>query len=66
MHVLGIVGSPRIGGNTEVLIDEVLAGAEEAGASTEKVNLNKMEINPCQACNSCYKTGHCMQKDDMS
>ena len=66
MHVLGIVGSPRIGGNTEVLVDEVLTGAEETGAMTEKVILSKLEIKPCQACNSCYKTGYCMQKDDMS
>ena len=65
MRVLGIVGSPRIGGNTDILIDEVLAGAKEAGASVEKVILNKLEIRPCQACNSCYKTGICMQKDDM-
>jgi multimeric flavodoxin WrbA len=65
MHVLGIVGSPRIGGNTDVLVDEVLAGAKEAGASVEKVILNKLEIKTCQACNSCYKTGFCMQKDDM-
>jgi multimeric flavodoxin WrbA len=65
MHVLGIVGSPRIGGNTDILIDQVLAGAKEAGASVEKVILNKLEIKPCQACDSCYKTGICMQKDDM-
>ena len=65
MRVLGIVGSPRIGGNTDILVDEVLAGAKEAGASVEKVILSKLEIKPCQACNSCYKTGICMQKDDM-
>ena len=65
MHILGIVGSPRIGGNTDILVDEVLAGAKEAGASTEKVILNKLEIKPCQACDSCYKTGSCIQKDDM-
>ncbi|MFX1279108.1 MAG: flavodoxin family protein [Promethearchaeota archaeon] len=65
MQVLGIIGSPRIGGNTEILVNEVLNGAEEAGASTEKVYLNKLEIKGCQACNSCYKTGHCAQKDDM-
>jgi multimeric flavodoxin WrbA len=65
MHVLGIVSSPRIGGNTDILIDQVLAGAKEAGASVEKVILNKLEIKPCQACDSCYKTGICMQKDDM-
>ncbi|MHA2049815.1 MAG: flavodoxin family protein [Promethearchaeota archaeon] len=66
MQVLGIVGSPRIGGNTDTLVDEVLAGAAEAGASTEKIILNKLEIKPCQACNSCYKTGKCAQKDDMA
>ena len=66
MQVLGIVGSPRLGGNTDSLVDEVLAGAEEAGASTEKIILNKLDIKPCQACNSCYKTGECAQKDDMA
>jgi multimeric flavodoxin WrbA len=34
-RVLGIVGSPRRGGNTEILVDEALAGAKEAGASSE-------------------------------
>ena len=65
IQVLGIVGSPRRGGNTEILIDEVLAGAEEAGALIEKVILNELNINPCQACNNCYKTGQCIQNDDM-
>ena len=46
-------------------MDQVLTGAEELGASTEKVILNKLNINPCQACNSCYKTGKCMYNDDM-
>ena len=66
MKILGVVGSPRLGGNTEVLVDEVLAGAKEAGAIVEKVILNKLNITPCQACNSCRKTGLCMHKDDMS
>jgi len=65
MKILGVVGSPRLGGNTEMLVDEVLAGAKEAGAVIEKVILNKLDINPCQACNSCRKTGLCMHKDDM-
>lgn len=65
LQVLGIVGSPRQGGNTDILVDQVLAGAEEMGASIEKAILNKLNINPCQACNSCYKTGKCMHDDDM-
>ena len=66
MRVLGIVGSPRIGGNTDILVDEILSGAREAGASTEKIILNNLNIKPCQACNNCYKTGQCSQKDDMA
>ncbi len=66
VRVLGIVGSPRRGGNTEVLVDEVLAGASAAGAMVEKVVLNELDIRPCQACNGCAKTGQCVQKDDMA
>lgn len=64
-RVLGIVGSPRRGGNTDILVDEVLAGAAEAGALTEKVLLSKLGINPCRACEACFKTNKCVQQDDM-
>ncbi len=63
--VLGVVGSPRRGGNTETLVDSVLAGAAEYGAVSEKVFLHDMKIAPCRACNSCQKTGKCIQQDDM-
>ncbi len=64
-HILGIVGSPRRGGNTETLVDTILASAVEQGATSEKVILNDLEIAPCQACNGCQRTGSCVQKDDM-
>jgi multimeric flavodoxin WrbA len=64
-RILGIVGSPRRGGNTEILVDEVLAGAEAGGALTEKVILSKLEIGPCLACNACKKKGRCVQQDDL-
>ncbi|MBN1814286.1 MAG: flavodoxin family protein [Anaerolineae bacterium] len=64
-QVLGIVGSPRRGGNTDILVDEVLAGAAEAGAQTEKVMLSKLDIGPCRACDACGKTGKCVQRDDL-
>jgi multimeric flavodoxin WrbA len=63
--VLGIVGSPRRGGNTETLVDEVLRGAEEASALVEKVILSKLDIGACRACDTCRKTGECVQRDDM-
>jgi multimeric flavodoxin WrbA len=64
-QVLGIVGSPRRGGNTEILVDEILQGAEEAGAQIEKAVLSELDIGPCRACYACRKTGECIQKDDM-
>ena len=65
IRVLGIVGSPRKGGNTETLVDAALAGAEEAGAQVEKVRLRDLEIAPCLACDACQRTGACAQEDDM-
>lgn len=64
-QVLGIVGSPRRGGNTEILVDEALRGAEEAGALTEKVILSELDIGPCRGCDACGKTGVCVQQDDL-
>jgi multimeric flavodoxin WrbA len=65
-RVLGIVGSPRRGGNTETLVDEVLRGAKEAGAAVEKVILSELEIAPCLACDACLDTGKCVYQDDMT
>ena len=65
-HVLGIVGSPRRQGNTEILVDEVLAGAAENAALTHKVILSELDIAPCKACEVCTRTGKCVHQDDMS
>jgi len=66
IRALGIVGSPRRGGNTEILVDEVLRGAGEAGALTEKVVLSELDIRPCRACDACREVGRCVQRDDMA
>jgi multimeric flavodoxin WrbA len=63
-RVLGIVGSPRKGGNTDIMVDEILKAAEDAGAETEKVMLCDLEVAPCKACAACRKAGRCIQKDD--
>jgi multimeric flavodoxin WrbA len=64
-RMLGIVGSPRPGGNTEILVDEILRGAEDAGIHTEKVLLRDLVIGPCRGCDACGKTGKCVQRDGM-
>ncbi len=65
MMVLGIVCSPRKGGNTEILVREALTGASESGAETELLALMGKEIKPCDACCACQKTGKCHIQDDM-
>lgn len=64
-RVLGVVGSPRRGGNTETLVDEVLRGAQAAGAQVEKVILSDLDIAPCEACDACKDTGECITVDAM-
>ncbi len=62
--VLGISGSPHRRGNTEQLLDSFLAGAEEAGATVEKVVISTLTYRSCQGCNACHKTGVCVIDDD--
>ena len=63
--VRGICGSPRRGGNTEILLDQALSGAACAGAVVEKVILNELRLKPCQNCGGCSETCICVIKDDM-
>ena len=65
MQVLGIVCSPRKGGNTEIIVQEALSSAEEYGATTELLTIWNKDIKPCDGCYSCQKTGSCHIKDDM-
>jgi len=54
-----------LGGNTDALLDSVLAGAKDGGASTEKIILNELNFRPCQECGGCDTTGECVIDDDM-
>ena len=65
MKVLGIVCSGRKGGNTEILVTEALASAQEAGAQTELVSVVGKNISPCDGCGSCRQTSVCHIQDDM-
>lgn len=65
MRVLGILGSPRRKGNSELLLDECLKGAESQGAEVEKIILVDLKVTPCLELNVCYDRGECPIKDDM-
>jgi multimeric flavodoxin WrbA len=65
MKILGIMGSPRVGGNSDILLDEALSGAKDAGAEVEKIILGNKKISGCRDCKKCNETGICVIKDDM-
>ncbi|MFC1620824.1 flavodoxin family protein [Candidatus Omnitrophota bacterium] len=65
MKVLGVNGSPRIDGNTDILLEKVLEGARSKGALTEKIILNELKFSPCQECANIKNNGSCILEDDM-
>jgi multimeric flavodoxin WrbA len=65
MRVLGLNGSPRRQGNTDLLLAGVMRGAESQGAETKTIILNDLDITPCQHCDACFEAGVCRYNDDM-
>ena len=65
MKVLGIYGSPRKNGNSDLLLDQVLEGAKSAGAKIRKVYVRDLKISGCRECGGCDKTGECVIQDEM-
>ena len=65
LKVLGIAGSPRRNGNTDLLLKEVMRGAASKGAKVKTTILNNLKIIPCQHCDACLKAGNCRIQDDM-
>lgn len=65
MFVLGLQGSPRIKGNTGILLSTFLGEAEALGACAHRLDVARMNISPCQECGTCEKEGYCPIDDDM-
>lgn len=66
MNVIAFLGSPREGGNTELLLKEAIKSIEESGFNAHVFTLNTMNIMPCQNCGGCDETGICVYEDDMT
>ena len=65
MKVIGIVGSPRKNGNTELLTAHTLRAISEEGLDTELIRLAGLEIKPCNACMVCREGESCPIEDDL-
>lgn len=65
VKALAIYGSPRKGGNTDLLLNETVKGMKKAGAQVEEIFLREMNFSPCLEIYGCEKDGRCVIKDDM-
>lgn len=63
--VMVISSTPRSGGNSDVLCDRFVEGAQNAGNTAEKIRLADLTIKYCTGCGACNRTHRCVQKDDM-
>jgi multimeric flavodoxin WrbA len=68
LKAVAFIGSPRKGGNTELLLNEAIKGiaVSSSPSGSEVFNLNLMKIAPCQDCGGCDETGKCIVEDEMS
>lgn len=65
VRVLCIHGSPRGGGNTDLLLDAFGEGAERRGAEVRHLYVRSLSFRPCNGCGACSETGECVFEDDM-
>ncbi|MCD7982162.1 MAG: flavodoxin family protein [Clostridiales bacterium] len=67
MNILAISGSPRKGGNTDIMVETFAQAAEQNGHVCQIVYLSETHPRPCLACNACrnHPDGRCVQQDDM-
>ncbi|OHB62000.1 MAG: hypothetical protein A2Y76_11775, partial [Planctomycetes bacterium RBG_13_60_9] len=65
MKMLAVVGSPRKGGNTDILLWRIAEGARAAGAEVEIIHLGEMRVRECDGCHACWRGRVCSKDDDM-
>lgn len=65
MKILAVVGSPRKGGNTEILVSRIAEGARAGGAQVEIIHLGDLHIHECDGCHACWRGRPCSKEDDM-
>jgi multimeric flavodoxin WrbA len=67
MKILALIGSPRRGSNTDILVDKILMGAGDNGNSFEKIYLYDFDISACVDCRKCKRSDYaCALQDGMT
>ena len=66
MNVLGIAGTPRKGGNSEILLNAALEPFAESKWNIKKILLSEQKIEMCTGCESCCERQKCFINDDMA
>lgn len=65
VKVVGIYGSPRKGGNSDLILDSAFDGAQQQGADIKRIYVRDLHMSGCVECGGCEKTGKCVIQDDM-
>ncbi len=65
MKVIAFNGSPRKGGNTEILLSETVRGVKDQGSDVKVYHLDSLNLRSCLNCGKCDDAGLCVIKDDM-
>jgi multimeric flavodoxin WrbA len=63
-RILGVCGSPRKGGNSDILMGKILSGAKGRDVGGEGIRLRDYAFEPCIGCEKCRKDGICTGQDD--
>lgn len=63
---IAVVGSPRKGKNTDLLVDYIIQGLNEKNISVDKFILDSSNITTCSGCECCVRTGKCIINDDIT
>ena len=66
LKVLAIHGSPRVGGNSDLILSAFIEGALAKGASVEKISVYQLKFSPCIECGACDVSGECVLSDDFT
>ena len=65
MHIVGLSGSPRVGGNTDLILEAALKAAKAEGADVKLIRISDYNLSPCNGCMNCFSTKKCANEDEI-